>query len=136
MFSGFCRCPVWLFQRPRAQVQPSAVCGLCEVYTGTLPLRSSTVIFHASHKSEKPLHHRGLGFSGAPTWGWGSRNKSRLPAGREAGGEECDESCSEKFSPTVLTGSIFRLQYLARPIMQFIFPQDDTNDPANLFLWS
>lgn len=35
-------------------MQPtSAVCGLCEVYTGTPPFRWSTEIFQASHKSEK-----------------------------------------------------------------------------------
>lgn len=86
--------------------------------------------------NQKVLYHRGLGCSRTPTCGWGNRNKSRLHAGREAGGEECDESRPEKFSSTVLIGSIFRLQYLAGPIMQFIFPQEDTNDLANLFLWS
>lgn len=70
--------------------------------------------------------------SGLPP-GAEKKTKSWLSAGREAGGEECDESGSETFSPTVLIGSIFRLQYLAGPITQSVFPHEDTNDLANLF---
>lgn len=46
---------------------------------------------------------------------------------KEAREQECYELCSEKIFSTVLKGPIFRLQYLARSIIQFIFPQADTN---------
>lgn len=48
--------------------------------------------------------------------------------GEKQEGKECYELCSEKFGLTALIGPIFRLQYLAGSIMQFIFPQADTND--------
>lgn len=57
-----------------------------------------------------------------------NRKKGTLYTVKEAEGEECYELCSEKFSSTVLIGPIFRLQCLAGSIMQFIFPQADTQD--------
>lgn len=41
---------------------------------------------------------------------------------------KCYELCSENFNLTVLIRPIFRLQYLAGSIQQFIFPLADMND--------
>lgn len=129
---------VVLFRGQGCQVQKTraGVCGLCEVFTRRCSFRSSTRTFRASHKSEKCSTTAGWVVPGGSHLWLRKQKQSRLHAGREAGGKQADESRSEKFSPRVLIGSIFRLQYLAGPIMQFIFPQEDTNDLANLFLWS
>ena len=41
---------------------------------------------------------------------------------------KCYELCSEKFSSTVLIGPIFRLEYLAGSVMQFIFSRQTTHN--------
>lgn len=135
---GCCLCPVWFFSEARgARYRRPGLAFVAFVRFSQGGAPSDQVqgpFVHLINLKSAAPQRAGL-FRGSHLW-LRKQKQSRLHAGREAGGKQADESRSEKFSPRVLIGSIFRLQYLAGPIMQFIFPQEDTNDLANLFLWS
>lgn len=128
---GCCLCAEWPLskaRRPACSRQVSVFVVFVRFSQWGPSFRLNTIIFHDSHTSENCICQKALGHSGGSCLEFKKQKKRHVKCSEKTRGEECYELCSEQFSSTVLIGPIFRLQYLAESIMQFIFPQADTND--------